>query len=151
MVNPLFPFPSHTFPLLNLHARLWGWERRGKEDDFPFFFLFFLGKVREGKRINYNLPTEKTSSAWTKSRSEDSIVDAIGIWVFLQTTFLLLADYNFCREHWKQQNKKKYSGPCGLRFRKVLFFFLIFPISSSFPHPSFILVLCCRPPGGWWS
>ena len=65
MVNPLFLFPSHTFPLLNWYVRLWGWERRWKEDAFPFFFLFFLVKVREGKRINYNLPTEKTSSAWT--------------------------------------------------------------------------------------
>lgn len=28
-------------------------------DVFPFLFLFFLGKVREGRRINYNLPSEK--------------------------------------------------------------------------------------------
>lgn len=66
MVNPLFPFPSHTFPFLDLRVRLWGWERRWKEDAFPFFFLFFLGKVREGKRINYNLPPAKSIFARTK-------------------------------------------------------------------------------------
>ena len=65
-------------------------------------------------------------------------------WVFLQATFLLLADYNFCWEHRKQQNKNRLFRILRASLPQGPLLSPIFPISSSFPHPSFLFLLLKR-------
>lgn len=105
IVNPLFPFPSHTFPFLDQYVRLWGWERRGKEDDFPFLFLFFLGKAREGKRINYNLPPAINIFART---FDLGYAIMYGRWsIYLPVMSILFILYKLLKNKYYQELKRK--------------------------------------------
>ena len=62
-----FSLPSRFFPFSYKSYLPLEWFWGLVIADFSFLFLFFLGNGWEGRRINYNLPSEKTSFAWTNA------------------------------------------------------------------------------------